>query len=83
MKVKIKDEIKTVQVTTVILSHDYSDPEGIKLYMFHCLRCGSPIIQYNGFVARILPGFAPMLFPTIIRCNNSRCKQYYSFQAIV
>lgn len=83
MQVKIKDEIKSVQVTSVILSHDYDDPDGNRLYMFHCLRCGSPLIQYHGFIAKILPGFVPMELPTILRCSNSKCKHYYSFQSIV
>ena len=83
MQVKIKDEVKNVQVTSVTLAHDMNDEFGMNLYMFHCIRCGSPILQYQGFVTHIVPGLVPTTLPMILRCNNSRCKHYYSFQSLV
>lgn len=83
MRAIVSGVIKDVQVTSVILSHDLTDTSGDHLYMFRCIRCGSPILQYMGFVVQILPGLAPVNLPIIIRCRNSSCKHYYSFQTIV
>jgi hypothetical protein len=80
---EIGGDVKTIQVTSVILSHDYNDPTGANLYAFHCHRCGNVVIQYKGFVVSVLPGLAPVKLPTILRCQNSKCKQHYSFQTIV
>lgn len=83
MQVSIKDENKEIQVTTVILSHDYSDPEGKRVYMFHCPRCGNKIIQYQGFVSKIIPGQIISKLNTILMCSNNKCKQRYIFKDIV
>lgn len=82
MQVRIKDEVKQIQVTSVILGTDYSDEQKTNLYIFHCLRCGSPLIQYQGQVIYIIPGLAPTKLPTVLKCSNSRCKHAYSFQAV-
>lgn len=76
-------DVRRIQVTSVILSHDYNDPNGINLYAFHCIRCGTVILQYKGFVAHIIPGLTPLKLPTILRCSNSKCKHHYSFQTII
>lgn len=83
MQVLIRDKVKDLQVTSVVLTYDKDDPEGIRMYMFHCNVCGSPLIQYQGHVARIIPGMIPTVLPTVIRCQNSSCKRYYSFQAFI
>ena len=76
-------DVKRIQVTSVILSHDYNDPQGVNLYAYRCHRCGNVILQYKGFVAYDIPGLAPLKLPTILRCHNSKCKQHYCIQSIV
>jgi len=80
---EIGGEVKTIQVTTVILSHDYNDPNGVNMYSYHCHRCGHIMLQYKGFVAKVLPGLTPIKLPKIIMCTNTRCKQRYCFETIV
>ena len=80
---EIGGDVRQIQVTSVILSHDYNDPQGMNMYSFHCYRCGNIVLQYKGFVAQVVPGITPIKPPTIIRCSNSKCKQHYSFQTIV
>jgi len=82
MRALVKDEVKEIQVTTVTLGHDYTDKFGMKLYIFHCIRCGSPIIQFKGNIIDILPGIVPASLPLILQCNNSRCKHKYMFRDI-
>jgi predicted RNA-binding Zn-ribbon protein involved in translation (DUF1610 family) len=83
MRINIKGESKEIQVTTVILSTDYSDTKGEKTYMFHCPRCGNKIIQYQGHIAKIYPGLVPYKINTILMCSNNKCKQRYIIKDIV
>jgi hypothetical protein len=78
-----KKTINEMQVTTVILHKDLTDKDNDKIYLFHCIVCGNPVIQYQGFVTQILPGLAPIDLPVIARCNNSTCKHKYAFRAVV
>ncbi|GAG36298.1 unnamed protein product [marine sediment metagenome] len=81
MKVVIKDQATELQITSVIIGQDKEDPEGVKLYAFHCCKCGNIIIQYNGHVKRIIAGVIPIKFPKLLRCR--KCKQYYLFESLV
>lgn len=83
MKYFVAGVSRNIQITTVTLSHDIDDIYNENMYVFHCIRCGTPILQYQGFVASIMPGLAPIKLPTILRCRNSKCKHSYSFQTIV
>lgn len=75
--------INDVQITSVILHRDKTDKEHTKLYLFHCIRCGNPVVQYQGFIVNILPGMAPIELPIVVRCNNSSCKHKYAMSAVV
>jgi hypothetical protein len=83
MQFKLADKVKNIQITTVTISHDLDDPQGTKMYIFHCTSCGSPMFQYSGFIISILPGLSPVKLPSVLRCPNSRCKHNYSFHTIV
>lgn len=83
MQVVIRGISQEVAVTSVILQMDQMDPDSTRLYMFHCSKCGSPVIQHTGFVARILPGNIPFPLPLVTRCPNRDCKHKYRFEAVV
>lgn len=84
MLVKLDGIVDDMRVTTVTLAHDPTDPSGNRIYLFHCLVCGSPVIQYSGFVARIYPGMEPVTLPIIARCTNTRrCNAKYLFRVIL
>jgi len=84
MQVKTADGITDITVTTVTLSHDTHDPTGNHMYMFHCPVCGSPVVQYSGFIARLMPGMEPVTLPIVARCTNTkRCTAKYLFRTIV
>jgi len=83
MLMRTDDMVIDVDVTTVTLSHDITDPQGNRIYMFHCSQCGSPVVQYCGFIARIFPGWEPFALPIILRCTNKRCPRKYLFHSIV
>lgn len=78
------DGVIEMDVTTVTLGHDLNNPDNDRLKMFHCPLCGSPVLQYAGFVARLFPGMEPVVLPIIVRCTNvRRCTAKYLFRAIV
>jgi len=81
MQILIREEIKNIQVTSVIVSHDQDDPHGYRLHMFFCYNCQAPVFQYKGSVVHILPGEVPMELPIIHQCPN--CKKNYAIHAIV
>ncbi len=84
MQIIIDNTPQDIQVTTVTLAHDIHDPQGNRVYMFHCTVCGSPVVQYSGFIARMFPGMEPVTLPIIARCTNTRrCNAKYLFRAIV
>jgi predicted RNA-binding Zn-ribbon protein involved in translation (DUF1610 family) len=84
MQVIIDHIVEDIQVTTVTLAHDITDPTGSRIKMFHCPVCGSPVVQYSGFVARMFPGMEPVTLPIIARCTNTRrCNAKYLFRSIV
>ncbi len=82
MQVKILDEVREVQVTTVTLGPDWNDKLGLHVYMFHCLRCGEKLIQHRGEIIETMPGFIPRSLPLILMCHNPKCKHRYMFRDI-
>jgi len=83
MKFVTTKEINETQITHVILHRDVNDLKNERLYLFHCVKCGNAVVQYQGFVVQILPGLAPISLPIVARCNNSTCRQKYAFSALV
>jgi hypothetical protein len=77
MQVFIKQLLKNIPVTTVILGRDYDDPEGKKLKPFFCYECADLVQQIRGRVGKILPGDLLGNIGTYIKCN--RCHRIYSF----
>lgn len=81
MRVSIKGEIRHYQITSVWLTPDLDDPHNSRLKMFFCPTCRTPVIQYKGFISKIVPGELPVELPTVIQCQN--CKSHYCFQSIM
>ncbi len=77
MQVFIKTLLKNVPVTTVILGKDYDDPEGHRLHMFFCFNCQNPLVQYKGFVFKIIAGDLPFDVGLYLKCEN--CNHIYNF----
>lgn len=72
---------KNINITTVTLCNDPDDPEGKRLYLFHCSRCGRGIIQHTGKVCSILAGNIPISLPIISKCSD--CHKMYRFVTII
>ena len=83
MQLILHGERTDVPVTSVTLARDVADPLEQRIYMFHCIRCGSPVLQHGGNVVRIMPIYEPTELPMIIQCSNSRCKHKYLFRVIL
>ncbi len=79
----VKNELRNIVVTSVILTRDIDDPEGRKVKMFFCHNCQNPILQYKGDVAWVVPGELPLELPTFIKCSNKNCGRVYSFTSII
>jgi hypothetical protein len=77
MQVIIKQAIKNIPVTSVILGKDWDDPEGHRLHMFFCFNCQNPITQYKGFVYKITAGDLPSVVGIYTKCDN--CGRVYNF----
>lgn len=76
MQIFIKKLLKNVPVTTVILGKDWDDPQGHNLHMFFCFNCQNPLVQYKGFVTKILPGDLNEPVGAYLRCDN--CGRVYN-----
>lgn len=84
VKNAVDESVQDIRVTTVTLSHDLADPNGDRLYMFHCPICGSVVVQYTGFIMSIYPGMEPSANFIIARCSNiKRCTGKYLFRYVV
>lgn len=81
MRAIIREQVKEVPVTTVILQSDVDDQAEERLKMFFCYNCQNPVAQYNGHVFAIMPGKSPVSLPVYIKCPN--CKKLYSIQGII
>lgn len=73
MKLKIRDQVKDMDVVTVSLVENFTN----NAKMFHCPTCRNPIFQYKGRLVKILPGYTPTKIPTIHRCSNRSCGVKY------
>ncbi len=82
MRVFIKGQVVNYQVTSVWLTPDVNDPHNMRLKMFFCPNCRTPILQYKGFITKIIPGELPVDLPIVIKCPNTECNQRYSVQGI-
>lgn len=81
MQVRTHEGIQEINVTTVTLSHNTMSPGFVT--MFHCPVCGSPVVQYSGFVVSVFPGMEPCSLPLIVKCSNKVCSTKYLFRTIV
>lgn len=70
-------EIKTIQVTSVVLVH--SDDDLMK--MFFCNDCRESVFQYQGRIISIMPGTPPETVPFLIKCK--RCHKAYRIIDII
>ncbi len=76
MKVIINNVETNIRVTSVILE---PNEDATILKMFYCPDCRTPIIQYSGEVAMIVPGAIPCTLPVICLCG--RCGKRYLFNS--
>jgi len=77
MKLKIRDTVQDIEVTTITLIENYQG--GHK--MWNCPTCKRPIFQYRGRVVSLVPGEVPVEIPILLQCSN--CKQKYLIKTIL
>lgn len=70
-----------IHVTTVTLAPDRYETDPLRVYGFHCNRCGFLVAQHSGFVIGIFPGLEPTQTPILSQCR--RCEAMYFFKSIV
>lgn len=71
----------TVHITTVTLGADPNEADPMRVYGFHCCRCGFLVAQHSGLVMGIFPGLEPTQTPVLAQCR--RCEAMYYFKSIV
>lgn len=72
--------ISPLKVTTrlpcsVWLSRDMNEP-----HMFFCPNCQCPEFRYQGTVAMMAAGEAPMIFPIEMYCKNKTCPMTFRIE---
>ena len=83
-----KPEKSQKKVTTVWLESEVGARGNDKTKMFFCFNCRIPLIQYTGGIMTVVPGGAPYIPSTVLKCKGNvqnsdgtweECGQLYSF----
>lgn len=74
----IQQRIVKRQITSVWLEKNHEEPS-----LFHCTKCQCPEFKYQGFVAMMIDGDAPMQFPLEFYCKNKTCPRIYRIEGFV
>lgn len=79
MKLVLAQQEINLEVTSLILQADRTNPD--KLKMFFCSDCGRPVFQYTAKLVMIVPGYTEVAIPIYSRCKT--CRHQYLLNSIV